>query len=153
MRCRPEKKEAKRRTHESCFKREQPCSQTVTGATRRQRAFFSFPPLQQRPTSGPNAVRSVGHLNAVHKGFRLPHRTLDRELRTTVLMSGLSFSFEYAALAPAVNLFHSGHSENRQIVVDKSIATGSPKASSEPQIPLKTASYTAYSRCLHAVCG
>jgi len=66
----------------------------------RQRAFFSFPPPQQRPASGPNAVRRVGHLNAVRKGARLRHRTLDRELRTTVLMSGLSFSFEYAALAP-----------------------------------------------------
>ena len=116
--------------YESCFKREQPCSQTVTGATQRQRAFFSFPPLQQRPTSGPNAVRSVGHLNAVHKGFRLPHRTLDRELRTTVLMSGLSFSFEYAALAACrKSVPFWGILENRHIVVDKSIATGSPKCS------------------------
>jgi hypothetical protein len=86
--------------HESCFKREQPCSQTVSSATQRQRGFFSFPPPQQRPTSGRGVARSEDHLNAVHKGARLQHRNLDRELRTTVLMSGLSFSFEYAALVP-----------------------------------------------------
>ena len=30
---------------------------------------------------------------------------------------------------PSVNLFHLGHSENRQIAVDKSIVTSSPKYS------------------------
>jgi hypothetical protein len=86
--------------HESCFKREQPCSQAVTGATRRQRAFFSFPPPQQRPASGPNAVRRVGHLNAVHKGARLRHRNSDKEQKTIVLVSGLSFSCKYSATLP-----------------------------------------------------
>lgn len=42
---------------ESWFKGERPCSQTGDlGATRRQRAFFSFPPPQQRPAFGPNAI-------------------------------------------------------------------------------------------------
>jgi len=85
---------------ESWFKGEQPCSQTGDlGATRRQRAFFSFPPPQQQPASGRGVAQSEDYLNAVHKGARLRHRNLDRELRTTVLMSALSFSFEYGALA------------------------------------------------------
>jgi hypothetical protein len=66
----------------------------------RQRAFFSFPPPQQRPASGPNAVRRVGHLNAVHTGALLRHRNSDKEHRTIDLVSGVSFSFNYAALAP-----------------------------------------------------
>jgi len=86
---------------ESWFKGEQPRSQTGDlGATRRQRAFFSFPPPQQLPASGPNAVRRAGHLNAAHKGARLRHRNLDKEQRTIVLVSGVSFSFQYAALIP-----------------------------------------------------
>jgi hypothetical protein len=52
----------------------------------RQRAFFSFPPPQQRPASGPNAVRRVGHLNAVHKGAQLRHRNMDKEQKTVVLV-------------------------------------------------------------------
>jgi len=72
----------------------------------RQRAFFSFPPTQQRRGSGPNAVRRVGHLNAVHKGARLRHRNMDKEQKTVVLVSGVSSSFEYAAIIPSVNLFH-----------------------------------------------
>jgi hypothetical protein len=87
--CRLEKKAANRRPRESWFKGEQPCSQTGDlGATRRQRAFFSFPPPQQRRASGPNAVQRVGHLNAVHKGVRLRHRNLDKEQTTVVLASG-----------------------------------------------------------------
>ena len=62
--------------------------------------IFCFPPPQQRPASGPNAVRRVGHLNAVHKDARLRHRNSDKEQKTVVLVSGVSFSFEYAALAP-----------------------------------------------------
>ena len=84
---------------ESWFKGERSCLQTSDpGATRRQRAFFSFPPPQQRPASGPNAVRRAGHLNAVHKAAQLRHRNLGNEQRTIVLVSGVSFSFEYAAL-------------------------------------------------------
>jgi len=86
------------------FKGEQPCSQIGDlCATRRQRAFFSFPPTQQRRASGPNAVRRVGHLNAVHKGARLRHRNLDKEQTTIDLVSGVSFSFDYAAMI-SVNL-------------------------------------------------
>jgi hypothetical protein len=66
----------------------------------RQGAFFSFPPPQQRPASGPNAVRRVGHLNAVHKGARLRHRNLGKEQKTIGLVSGVSFSFAYAAVIP-----------------------------------------------------
>ena len=44
-------------------------------------------------------AQSENHMNAVHKYARLWHRTVDRELRITVLMSGLSFSSEYDALA------------------------------------------------------
>jgi len=101
-RCRPERKAANRRTpRESWFKGERPCSQTGDlGATRKQRAFFSFPPPQQRPASGPNAVRRVGHLNAVHKGALLRHRNLGNEQRTIVLVSGVSFSCKYSAIIP-----------------------------------------------------
>ena len=66
----------------------------------RQGAFFSFPPPQQRPASGPNVVLRVGHLNAVHKGALLRHRNLGNEQRTIVLVSGVSFSCKYSALAP-----------------------------------------------------
>jgi hypothetical protein len=65
-----------------------------------QRAFFSFPRFQPPRASGRGVARSEDHLNAIHKYSRLRHRTADRELRTTVLMSALSFSFEYAALTP-----------------------------------------------------
>ena len=86
---------------ESWFKGKQPCSHTGDlGATRRQRAFFSFPPPERRPAYGPSAVLRVGDLNAVHKGARLRHRNLDKEQRKIVLVSGVSFSFGYAALTP-----------------------------------------------------
>ena len=72
-------------------------SASLKSAGLRQRAFFSFPPPQQRPASGPNAVRRVGHLNAVHKGALLRHRNLGNEQRTIVLVSGVSFSCKYSA--------------------------------------------------------
>jgi hypothetical protein len=100
---------------ESWFKGERPCSQIGDiGATRRLLAFFSFPPTQQRPACGPNPVQRVGHLKAVHKGVRLRHRNLDKEQRTIVLVSGVSFSFEYAAIIPSVNLFHLEQSHRRR---------------------------------------
>jgi hypothetical protein len=102
--CDPERRAARRRgvgPRESWFKGERPCSQTGDlGATWSQGAFFSFPWFQPPRASGRGVAQSEDHLNAARKGARLRHRTLDRELRTTVLMSGLSFSFEYAALAP-----------------------------------------------------
>ena len=62
--------------------------------------------FEQRPAYGPSAVRRVSHLNAVHKVARLRHRNLDKEQRTIVLLSGVSFSFDYAAMIPSVNRFH-----------------------------------------------
>jgi hypothetical protein len=81
-----------------------PISASLKSVGLRQRAFFCFPPPQLRPASCPNAVRGVGHLNAVHKGARLRHRNLDKEHRTIDLVSGVSFSFDDAAMIPFVNL-------------------------------------------------
>ena len=84
-----------------------------------QRAFFSFPPPQQRPASGPNAVRRTGHLNAVRKGAQLRHRNLGTEQRTIVLVSGVSFSFEYSRCSPSANLFHLEQSRHRRSEADE----------------------------------
>jgi len=118
-----------------------------------QRAFFSFPRFQPPRASGRGVARSEDHLNAIHKYSRLRHRTADRELRTTVLMSALSFSFEYAALTPCRKSVPFG--TFLRIVRLWSINLSLPAllSSLEPQIPLKTASYTACFWYLHAVCG
>jgi hypothetical protein len=83
-----------------------PSSQCLTRRLLVPVLIFCFPPPQQRPASGPNAVRRVGHLNAVHKGARLRHRNLDKEQRTIVLVSGVSFSCKYFAIYRSINLSH-----------------------------------------------